>query len=315
MYHRPANPLLAALLCLGGLMVTGAVALVVPSAQAHDAATLQGFAALSGHLRVSQLANLLVHSVDPVPYAVAAAAFVAVAVFRGRHRVAVAVPLAMFAASATTELLKPLVGHPRSSEWLNGGGLTGIESWPSGHATAAMMVALCAVLVAPPVLRPLVALLGTGLAVGVSYSILVLGWHFPSDVLGGFLVAGGWVSLALAVLWWAEGRWPEHSGRRALGRVGRTTGRASPASGSGGAPTGRARPTPGSAGATSERAGLLAPAVLLAASFGAAVAVLAVRGRLVETYGAAHLSFVAGALAIAGLAAMQATAMAVALRR
>jgi hypothetical protein len=106
-------------------------------------------------------------------------------------------------------------------------------------------------------------------------------------VLGGFLVAGGWVSLALAAIWSAEARWPERSGRRALGRM---------AAGTSGA-------------------GLLAPAALLAASFGAAVAVLAVRGRLVETYGAAHLSFVAGALAIAGLAAMLATAMAVALRR
>ena len=287
MHHRPANALLATLLCVGGLMVTGAVALILPVAQAHDIATLPGFAALGGHTRVSQLATVLVHSVDPVPYAVAAALLVAVAVLRGRPRVALAVPLAMFAASATTELLKPLVGHPRSSEWLSGGGLSGIASWPSGHATAAMMVALGAVLVAPPLLRPLVALLGTGLAVGVSYSILVLGWHFPSDVLGGFLVAGGWVSLTLAALWWAEARWPERSGRRALERVGRTTG----------------------------RAGLLAPAALLAASFGAAVAVLAVRGRLLETYGAAHLSFVAGALAIAGLAATQATVMAVALRR
>jgi hypothetical protein len=150
-----------------------------------------------------------------------------------------------------------------------------------------MTVALGAVLVAPRVLRPLAALLGTGLAVGVSYSILVLGWHFPSDVLGGFLVAGGAMSLALAGLWWAEARWPERSVRGALGRV--TT--------------------------TSPATGLLAPAALLAATFGAALSVLAVRGRLVETYGAAHLSFVAGALAIAGLAAMLATAMAVALRR
>jgi membrane-associated phospholipid phosphatase len=287
MRHRPIDPLLAALLCLGGLMVTGAVALILPVARAHDVATLQGFTVLGGHTRISQLASLLVHSVDPPQYAIAAGVLVLVALLRGRPRVALAVPLAMFAASATTELLKPLVGHPRSAEWLSGGGLTSIESWPSGHATAAMMVALCAVLVAPPALRPLSALLGTGLAVGVSYSILVLGWHFPSDVLGGFLVAGGWVSLALAAIWSAEVRWPERSGRRALGRM---------AAGTSGA-------------------GLLAPAALLAASFGAAVAVLAVRGRLVETYGAAHLSFVAGALAIAGLAAMLATAMAVALRR
>ena len=87
-----------------------------------------------------------------------------------------------------------------------------------------MMLALCAVLVSPRRLRPLVALLGTALAVGVSYSILVLGWHFPSDVLGGFLVAGGWTSLTLAGLWWARGslagahgpsgRQPRRRGRR-----------------------------------------------------------------------------------------------------
>ena len=73
-------------------------------------------------------------------------------------------------------------------------------SWPSGHSTAAMTLALCAVLVAPPALRAATALLGGAFAVGVGYAVLVLGWHFPSDVLGGFLVAGLWTSLAVAVL-------------------------------------------------------------------------------------------------------------------
>jgi membrane-associated phospholipid phosphatase len=288
MRHRPVNALTAALVCVAGLVVTGAVALIVPIVQVHDSATLQGFAVLSDHTRVSQLATQVAHLVDPSRYILFALALGAVALVRGRPRVALAVPLTMFAASATTELLKPIVGHPRSSEWLSGGsGALLVSSWPSGHATAAMMVGLCAVLVAPVGLRPLAALLGTGLAVGVSYSILVLGWHFPSDVLGGFLVAGSWVSVALAVIWWAEARWPERTGRDALERLTTATG----------------------------RPGLLAPAALLAATFGAAIVVLGVRGRVVETYGAAHLSFVVGALAIAGLAAMLATGMAVALRR
>ena len=128
----------------------------------------------------------------------------AIALARRRVRLALAVPLMMLAASATTELLKPAVGGVRSSDWIGAGHQIGAASWPSGHATAAMMVALCAVLVAPPLLRPLVALLGSVLAVGVSYSILMLGWHFPSDVLGGFLVAGMWVSLSLTLLWWSR---------------------------------------------------------------------------------------------------------------
>ena len=63
-----------------------------------------------------------------------------------------------------------------------------------------MTLALCAILVAPPALRAAAAMLGGAFAVGVGYGVLVLGWHYPSDVLGGFLVAGLWTSLAVAVL-------------------------------------------------------------------------------------------------------------------
>ena len=39
------------------------------------------------------------------------------------------------------------------------------------------------------------AALGAAFAVAVSYSFLTLGWHYPSDVLGGFLVAAIWTLL------------------------------------------------------------------------------------------------------------------------
>jgi membrane-associated phospholipid phosphatase len=290
MVHRPATALRAAFLCLVGLVLTGAIALIVPIAEVHDSATLQGFAQLRG-TRVNVLANWIAHTVDPRPYAVVGVLLAVVALIRGRPRVAVAVPIAMVCASTTTELLKPLVGHPRVSEWLGSGADTLVASWPSGHATASMMIALCAVLVAPRPLRPLVALLGTGLAIGVSYSILVLGWHFPSDVLGGFLVAGGWTSLTLAVLWWAEARWPERTARRAVGRL---TAAAAAGAGAG---------------------DLLAPAAILALSLGAAIGLVAMRGHVLAAYGTSHLSFVAGAATIAALAAALAMAMTFALRR
>jgi len=53
-------------------------------------------------------------------------------------------------------------------------------------------------------LRQLVALLGAALAIAVSFAILIVHWHFPSDVLGGFLVAGAWTSLMLAAISWSE---------------------------------------------------------------------------------------------------------------
>src|SRR5204863_3674731 len=103
------------------------------------------------------------------------------------------------AAPGTTELLKPLLAHPRTAEWL-GDSQVAAASWPSGHATAAMTVALCAVLVAPAALRPLAAVAGSLFALAVSFSILVQHWHFPSDVVGGYLVAATWGLLAVAAL-------------------------------------------------------------------------------------------------------------------
>jgi hypothetical protein len=73
--------------------------------------------------------------------------------------------------------------------------------------------------VASPRLRPLVAALGAAFAVAVSYSFLSLDWHYPSDVLGGYLVSASWMGLAVAALRFADVRWPAHSGRQAAGRA------------------------------------------------------------------------------------------------
>jgi hypothetical protein len=48
-------------------------------------------------------------------------------------------------------------------------------------------------------------------AIAVSYSFLELGWHYPSDVLGGFLVAGTWTLLGVAGLSIVEARAPGHT--------------------------------------------------------------------------------------------------------
>ncbi len=78
---------------------------------------------------------------------------VAVALARERPRVALAVVLVMALAPLSSETLKPLLAHPHVQI-----GTLHIDaaSWPSGHSTAALALALCAVLVAPARLRPLV---------------------------------------------------------------------------------------------------------------------------------------------------------------
>jgi membrane-associated phospholipid phosphatase len=67
---------------------------------------------------------------------------------------------------------------------------------------------LCAVLVTPRRLRPLVAVLGGLFALAVGCSLLILAWHMPSDVLGGYLTATLWAALALAALRYTDCRWP-----------------------------------------------------------------------------------------------------------
>ena len=203
MARRVSTPLLAAGGFVAALLVEGTLALLVPAGRSADAQGLAGFVRLGLSAHPDQAAAWIAHRATPAAYAAIGAVLVAVALARRRPRLAVGVPAAIGAASATTELLKQLLAHPRHSHWLTPPGLVGPASWPSGTATAAMMLALCAVLVSPPALRQLVALLGAGLAIAVSFAILILHWHFPSDVLGGFLVAGAWTSLMLAALSWS----------------------------------------------------------------------------------------------------------------
>lgn len=106
-------------------------------------------------------------------------------------------------APLTAETLKPLLAHTHA---LPGGYWVTAASWPSGHATAATALAMCAVLVAPRRLRPTVAALGALFAAAVGFSLLVLAWHLPSDVLGGYLVGALWTALAVAGLRAAKAR-------------------------------------------------------------------------------------------------------------
>ena len=72
-----------------------------------------------------------------------------------------------------------------------------------------MTVALCAVLVAPPAYRAAVAFAGFCITIALAYATLGLTWHYPSDVVAGFLVAGLWVALAIVGLRRVEADPPE----------------------------------------------------------------------------------------------------------
>ena len=163
--------------------------------------------------RILGLANLA----DPWPFAIAAAGLVAIALLRRRWLMAAVVPAILLSANLATQLLKPALAEMRVFD-VRGELLPYPGSWPSGHSTAAMSLALCLVLVVGPRLRPLAALAGAGYAIAVGYSLIVLGFHLPSDVLGGYLVAAAFTLVGAAVLAVAELRWPVASSSLALAR-------------------------------------------------------------------------------------------------
>jgi membrane-associated phospholipid phosphatase len=199
--HRPRLPLVPLLVALGGMLAMALVGLLaLGSSRAHerDAAMLHGFVALDRprlHGAVVAFADLA----DPAPYLLVGVALIVVAIARGLMWRAGAVAVLLVATGVSTQAVKHLLAQPRFEAWLEAHQV-GMASWPSGHSTAAMTLALCAVLVAPAALRPLVAVVGGAFAAGVGYAVLVLAWHFPSDVLGGFLMAGTWTALAVAAL-------------------------------------------------------------------------------------------------------------------
>jgi membrane-associated phospholipid phosphatase len=196
--RRPTVPLLVALACFLAFALTGLLALASPGIHERDAAMLHGFVALD-RPRVHDAVRVLAHLADPLPYAAAGLVLVLIALMRGLPWRAGSVVVLLLVTGASTQIVKHLLAQPRFEVWL-GSDQIGPAAWPSGHSTAAMTLALCAVLVAPPALRLVVAVCGGAFAAGVGYALIVLAWHFPSDVLGGFLLAGGWTALAVAFL-------------------------------------------------------------------------------------------------------------------
>jgi membrane-associated phospholipid phosphatase len=265
------------------LLLVWAVALHTGFGQHADQSIFTGFAGLQ-RPRVNGLASTIAKLCDPKPFVVFAVAIVAVALVRRRPRIALAAAGILLGANATTELLKPLLATPRVHSLLPAASFVNPNSWPSGHATAAMSLALSAVLVSPARARPWVASLGAVFAVAVSYSFLTLGWHFPSDVAGGFLVATVWALLIVGALLALDAR---------RGRLPSTE---------------EGRPLP-------VRVALAPPALALLGAAALAGVLALARPHQVIVYARAHEGFIVGASTIAVLALVLATVVMLGVRR
>ncbi len=198
--RTPRNALYAAAVSLVGLVATGVIGLLSPMGHRFDALTLHGFTGLY-RPRLAPAIELVMQVGNPPVYALLGALLAGVAVRRGRPLLAVAVVGILFASEGTTELLKPLLGGARPPDWVEGGWAIGQASWPSGHATAAISLSMCAILVTPSHLRHITATVGGLLSITVGYALVVTAAHLASDVIGAVFVSAFWTAAALALLW------------------------------------------------------------------------------------------------------------------
>ena len=192
-------PLAGALLCAA---LVGLLALLAYGAGIgrHLDASLAGHLLSHRHGTGGEWAEAIAPLADPLPMLAMAAAACAVALFRGAPERILAALIVLAGANVTTQGLKFVLAHPRAQQVLGGGAELGDVAFPSGHATAAASIAIALLLVTPAWIRPLAVGVGAAFALAVGAAVIVLGWHYPSDVLGGYLVAAGWGLVALATL-------------------------------------------------------------------------------------------------------------------
>jgi len=267
--RRAFAPLSAAAACVLAAVVVWLTAYHLSPFEAIDRRTFDGFLGLS-RPTTAGWAEQFSHLADPGPFALFAAGLVGVALVRRRLMTGVVVAVILVGSNVSTQLLKPALAKPAVFPGID------TATWPSGHATAAMALVLCLLLVVPLRLRPAAGAFGGLFALAVVYSILILGSHEPSDILGGFLMAGAWTALGVAAL-------------RSLAPEGGSA----------------LRPT-----ATLVPAGLTAVALAVAASV---LALSHWQGTL--DYAAAHTTFLVGAAVITLGAMGMSTAAALALTR
>ena len=181
-----------ALLSALALALTYVVALHTAWGVYHDRVLFEG---VSGYvsLPVRAAGERALRTIDIGSILVVLAVLV-FAVTRGRFARAGAA-LGMIGCSiGTTELLKHGLPHV--------GGIPAgrLPTFPSGNASLAVALGLGLVLAVPPVVRVTAALVGAAYGAGIALSVVVLGWHYPSDVVASFFVCGFWASLFARLL-------------------------------------------------------------------------------------------------------------------
>ncbi|MBP7649512.1 MAG: phosphatase PAP2 family protein [Phenylobacterium sp.] len=130
--------------------------------------------------------------------------------FHGKRRQAWILAGTVLGAQVSSEVLKTFYDRPRPS-LVPHGSFVYTQSFPSGHSALAAAVFLTlATLIASVEKRPsskiLIYVLAVVITIGVGFSRVYLGVHWPSDVLAGWSLGATWAFAAWIVLEWMRSR-------------------------------------------------------------------------------------------------------------
>ena len=177
--------------CLVLTMLISHVALSTAPGQVLDTILMEG---TMRSARRYEAFSTLITGIVSVPVMVAAGIVVAlVAAARRRPTLAGRALGAVIGANITTQILKDYILTRPNLGVTTGAG----NSLPSGHTTVAVTLSLALIVVAPQWFRSPAAWIGWAWTSLMGVSVMMEGWHRPSDVITAALIAGAW-ALALS---------------------------------------------------------------------------------------------------------------------
>jgi membrane-associated phospholipid phosphatase len=198
--QRALQLLLLALACVALCAAVYLVAVRTTWGQRADTDALEGRAA--DRPRIQEATGDLLATISIASIVLVGGTIVLVALLRRHPLVALGAGVVILGANVTTQMLKEALRRP---DLVADEVLGPPNSYPSGHTTVAISLAVAAVLVAPGAIRDFVAVAGTGYGALVGAATVTSGWHYPSDAVGAYFVAVAWGAAVAALILWLRG--------------------------------------------------------------------------------------------------------------
>lgn len=196
--HAPTG----CLVCLAGFVVVLVFAYWIGPSERLDRNVLDALSTGTDTV-VNHVAYVGFQVVDFKPFWVlmgAVAVLIGLSQWRIREAVIAAV---LIAGTGGLDLaLKALLANPRYHPVpVDSDAYPWKDAFPSGHSAGSLAISLALLTVVPSAWQRPTAIAGVVFTIYISLGVLLLNFHFPSDVLAGWLLAAGlWFVLLLALL-------------------------------------------------------------------------------------------------------------------